>query len=332
MRGLVGKLLGFLNRVWSRDPVDVLALRLTCDGADLTWSVRANVLTTAPAGGTAAPLFIDLSLYTVTTLAAYLAAQTGYTVSYVDTGSVAGLSALCLRDQSGDVAASNGDHIYAATNPIYLLFGAIAQGLRWARSAIVQMLLQMQIPTAAGEWLDFHGKYYVVPRNLGEPDPSYSARIVPQVLLPKGNNVAIANVVSATFGQPVRVVDAVTYAAPRPQRNGTIQYDGTNLHQTVGSSPTYGLFDIQVGQDILGTGDPLPAAAVRAVVEKVRDAGTQLRSIVGIPSALTDQAMSPSGDVAEMTVVTRLRRNGTYLRNRTVTYSGSASETETLAG
>ena len=336
MGPLVLKLLAFLNRVWRKDPAQELAIRLVCDGQDLTWQIADGILTINPTGGTAAPLAIDLSAYTVGSLSLFLAEQHGYAVLYTDSDQVYELSALVLFDQAGDVNTTNGDHIYAFTNPNWSIFGAAAQELNAAQSQIVQMLLQMSIqidPTqgASGEWLDLQGSYYAVPRIPGETDISYAARIIPTVLLPKGNNVAIANIVGKILGQPVRVVDVITYTPVEPMYDGTYRFDGSQHYNAV-AHVIYGLFDITIGQDILGNGLPLPTALLRAIVETARDAGTQLRSITGTPSVLTDTAAMPTKDVATMTVTHQLLYNGARTFNGTLTYSGAQVVAETLLG
>jgi hypothetical protein len=327
--GLTEKLLGYLNRVWSRNPKDVLSLRLNCDGKGMTWQIRDNVLTTLPVGGTASPLTVDLSLYTILSLGYFLGMQQGYLVPYLDEEIVGPLSAFALRDQIGNVSLSNGDHIYAATNPTWAILGAFARELAAARAQIAQMLLQMQIPTAEGEWLDLQGSYYDVPRTVGETDGSYGPRIIPQVLLPRGNNVAIANVITAVLGQPVRVVDVVDYSPVEPLFGGGVNFDGSHDYDSA-SHLRYGLFDVTVGQDLLGSGLPLPTAQLQALVENVRDAGTQMRSLSGTPSALADTAPLPTSDAATMTVTRATLFNGAYQFYGAASYSGSVAETETL--
>ncbi len=329
---LTSKLFGFFNRVWQADPLGALALRLTCDGSDLSWRISHHVLTTSPVGGTAAALVVDLSGYTVKMLAYFLGQQQGYSVPFVDLDAIGNLSALALYDQAGDdVLQSNGDHLYAFTNPNWAIIGAYARELWEARVQIEQMLLQMAIPTAGGSWLDLQGSYYAVPRSPGETDVSYAARIIPQVLLPKGNNIAIANVITATFGQPCQVVDVVEYTAAEPMFDGTTKFDGTNDFNPT-TRPIYGLFDVQVGQDILGGGVPFPTTLLRAVVNSVRDAGTQLRSLTGTPSVVSDAGLPVAGDAATMTVTHQTTFNGTHFFDGTATFSGEIVTPETLIG
>ncbi len=331
MPGWTERLLRHFNRVWSKDPAGVLALRLRCDGSNLTWVVQDDVLTTTPVGGTAAPLAIDLGLYTITSLANYLALQPGYLVLFVDTGVIGPLSAMALYDQAGDVNTSNGDHLLAFTNPTWAILGAYARELAAAKAQIVQMLLQMAIPTAEGEWIDLQGSYYGVPRTLGETDLSYGNRIVPQVLLPKGNNVAIANIIQAVIGQPVRVVDVLEYTPSEPMFDGATPFDGSRDFNS-SASPIYGLFDVQVGQDLLGAGLPLPTELLLSLVEASRDAGTQLRSLTGAPSLLADAAPLPATDAAELTVTKQTLFDGTYTFDGAADFSGAETWQETLLG
>ena len=98
---LTKKLLGFINKVFDKDPAPFLALRLRYVGAGMTWSVQDAVLRTTPSGGLGAPLVIDLRAYRIGELVNYLAAQTGYTVEYVDLSELSQLSAACLLDEIG---------------------------------------------------------------------------------------------------------------------------------------------------------------------------------------------------------------------------------------
>lgn len=257
---LTKKLLSFMHKVFDKDPAPFLALRLNCDGTGMTWSVSGARLLTTPVGGTAAPLSVDLTQYTVATLANYLAAQPGYVVAYADLTQLSLLGAAVLLDGAGDVVQSNGDHLYGYTSELWSYMEANAVELESAGAQIEQMLLQMSTTTAADMWLDELGSYYKVPRNQGEPDGVYGPRIIAQVLRPLANNVAIESALRViNAGLPVECNDYDTIV------NGS-----------------YGLFDIQmeVSLDLLAvTAYVILLLSIIDTIDKMRDAGTFLRRI-----------------------------------------------------
>lgn len=259
---LTHKLVGYLNRVFDRDPKPALALRLRYAGASMRWKVSDGVLTTTVTGGAGAALSIDLSTHTVASLAALLAAQTGYSVPYQDTGALAGLSALVLLDGEGDQDKSNGDHLRGYTSVLWACLDAVANELTLVRAAIAEALLQMSARTAEGGWVDEHGSYYNVVRAIGESDVAYASRIVAEVIKARGNNVAMGEAIkTAVHADDVAVKD---YASV------TVASDGTQ---------SYGLFDVTVASSIDTVLADEEDRLVRQIIEVMRDAGTFLRTL-----------------------------------------------------
>ncbi len=257
---LTRKLVGYLNRVFSHSPAPVLAFRLRYDGA-MSWRVEDGVFSTTVSGGSGSSLQVNMEMHTVASLAAYLAEQPGYSVPYVNPGSVGGLSARVLLDATGDQATSNGDNVTAYTSLLWAWLDPVARELKDAAEQIDQAVLQMTPQTASGEWLDELGMYYAVARATGEPDGLYAPRIIAEVLRPRGNNVAIASAVDAIAGGGVSRVDDAPLDA---------------------TSNSYGLFDLDVSFSIekleqFGMNSTLDAAL--KVVARFRDAGTQLRKL-----------------------------------------------------
>lgn len=259
---LTTKLLGYLNRVFDKDPAQVLALRLAYNGSDMRWTVSDGVLTTTVVGGSGVGLTIDLSTQTVGQLAAYLASQPGYSVPYVDASVLVGKSALVLLDGTNNQASSNGDHLYGYTSVLWAYMEAMSNQLTLIRAAISEALLQMSANTAEGEWVDVHGVYYNVLRNQGEADAQYAARIVAEVLQARGNNVAI--------GEALRI--AVGASAATVTDYGTIT-------TSTGGTKSYGLFDVEIDSTTDTTMGADQDALVRALIEALRDAGTFLRKL-----------------------------------------------------
>ena len=308
---LTQKLIGFLNRVFKKDPIAVLAFRLSYDGG-MTWTVADGRLTTVVVGGSGAPLDIDLSGYTVATLSNYLATRPGYSIPVVTSDSaLLGLSARALLDGSKDIAASNGDHLEAYTSVAWAWMDAAASELHVIGSAIAQAPRMMAVPTAEGEWLDELGSYYAVPRTDGEADAQYAARMIATIGRPLGNNVAMEAAINiVTGGLQADVTDA-------PAEPFTTPYAGTS----------YGLFDVVYSIALDGDDDlNVYIDRVRAVVESYRDAGTHLKSITASGALAdtydTNTQASDSGlavDVgvfAEETVqLEGKRHNGKYRRD-----------------
>ncbi|HVB37363.1 MAG TPA: hypothetical protein VND92_02460, partial [Vicinamibacterales bacterium] len=301
---LTDKLLGFLNRVFDKDGRPFLALRLSYAGA-MTWQVADGVLTTTAPG--AASLSVDLSGYTVASLAAFLAVQPGYAVPYLDGSALAQLSALVLIDGSGDIRQSNGDHLFGYTNPNWAVLDAFADQLEQAGTAIAAMPAEMSTTTADGEWLDLQGGYYSVDRQLGEADGQYGPRIIATVLQPRSNNLAIAAALSAATGQACQVPDVVAWGSPVPAHNGLINHDGSHTHNA-SAAPIYCLFDVATGYDLLGGASPTAfIVLVQGIVEALRAGGTHLRAVTLQGSTIADAAVPPTDAVGLLAIAANLQ-------------------------
>jgi len=259
---LTQKLIGYLNRVFDKGPGEVLALRLRYDGSAMTWRVADGMLTTTVVGGTGVALSVNLASYTVAELGVFLAAQPGYSVPYQDLSTFTGRSALVLLDGSGDQDKSNGDHLIGFTSVLWAYMDSIASELTLLRASIAEAIQQMSASTASDEWVDEHGTFYKVTRNLNEVDSVYAARIVAEVIKARGNNVAIAEAIkTAVLADSARVVD----------------YD--TITTATDTTESYGLFDVTVESSV-----DVPMAAnedalVRQIIEAMRDAGTFLRTL-----------------------------------------------------
>lgn len=325
------KLLARLNRVFNKDPVEVLALRFTYSGT-MQWTVADGVLSTVVEGGTGQALSIPLYGLSLGQLAGQLIASPGYSVPFLEP-TMAGLSALVLLDATGDPTLSNGDHLYAYTSALWSWTEAQAYELEAAGSAIGAMLAQMTTATAAGEWLDLLGSYYAVPRLAGETDAAYGPRIIAEVLLPKGNNKAIEAVIYAVTGQRATITDVVVYGNASPLFNGLIAFSGAPHYYNANAAPTYGLFDAVIGYDLLGSSDLTTfIAEVKALVNRMRDAGTQLRNIAATGSAVGDAVPASAPDVASFGYIVAAHFDGLHRFDGSIRYDGPAQGVETLLG
>lgn len=264
---LTKKLLGFLHRIFEKDPGQFLALRLSYDGA-MTWSIADGVLTTVVSGGSGQNLSVPLATFTISTLATYLAAQPGYSVPYVDGTELFDLAAVALLDGAGDINASYGDHLYGYTNWIYSYVDTAGSELAEAKTQLGNALQQMNVITAEEDFLDEQGSYFGVPRQQGELDAAYSVRMVQQILRPLANNVALQEILkSINHSLTVLVTD----------------------HDVLVNN-SYGLFNVDFyisPEDLGALGFDGVVGSAEALIENARDAGTFLRALHVITQPVT---------------------------------------------
>lgn len=271
------KLLNHLHRVFDKDPEPALAFRLRYDGT-MTWIVKDGVLKTTVTGGTGAGFSATLADYTLTTLCDWIETQAGYTLEYRNAdGAYMGRPATILIEGSGDQAASSGDHLYGYNALLWSVLHAYGDELETARAQIIEMLKQLVIPTAAGEWVDEHGGYYGIKRLSGEADAPYGNRIIAEVLRPRGNNVAMEMAIRDAAGIDVKVVDVPLQG--HGLRNGTFKYDSSRQHDA--SVGNYCLFDV-IFEPLIGNPNYTQqqlADIINDIIERYRDAGMHLRYI-----------------------------------------------------
>lgn len=290
---LTQKLLALLHKVFDPDPEQFLALRISYS-AGMTWTVSDGVLTTSVVGGPGENLTIDLTTLTVRQLVSYVSQQPGYTVLYADNGNNAALSARVLIDGTGDIAQSNGDHLYGYTSLVWAYMEAVGVELKAAKAQIPEAIKQLSVPTASSDWLDELGSYYNVPRLQSEADTAYGARIIAETVRPRTNNVAIERAISFYTGQATKVTDVTLYGPVFPRYDGTITRNSEYFYQSQ-SAPRYGLFDVQLGYDLLGDADPTNfSATVASIVNRLRAAGNHLRALSLQSSSISDSFTAPT--------------------------------------
>jgi hypothetical protein len=305
------RLLGALSRVYDTTPDPILGLRLSYLSGSMSWTIADDTLTTIVVGGMGVSLTIDLSQYTLTTLATYLASQPGYVVLYLDDTGYASLSALALVPGSSDISVSNGDHLLVARNPTWILFAALAAELTLAKIAIDLMPAEMATTTANGEWLDVLGGYYAVPRQLGEADVQYAPRIPAEVILPRQNNVAIAAALEAATGQNATCTDAPVFGNPEPAFDGAISFSGAPHFYNASARIIFNLFDVAIGYALLGSATPTDFLFfIRQQIDRLRAAGTHLRNLTLLPSVMGDVFTPPTDALVENVFVNTLQGTG----------------------
>ena len=298
---LTQKLLGLLHRVFDPDPERFIALRIRYGGG-LVWTVSEGVLTTTVSGGIGSNLTINLVNYTIRQLINFLSQQPGYSVTSSASSEQMSLSARILIDGSGNIAASNGDRLFAYTSLVWVYLESVGVELRAAKAQIPQALNQMSITTASDDWIDELGAYYGVPRLQGENDASYGARIIAEVVRPRSNNVAMEAAISYYTGQKTKVTDVTVYGDRFPKYNGAITRNSAYKYQTQ-STPRYGLFDVQYGYDLLGGQDPSTfASTVAGIIDRLRAAGTHLRALSLQAGTISDDFTPPTDGDLPITV------------------------------
>jgi hypothetical protein len=298
---LTKTLLGYLNRVFNKDPLEFRALSIDYAGDGMTWTVADGVLTTTVSGGRGVDLSIDLSAYTLDALVSFIAAQPGYTTTYLSAENKA-LSALVLLDATGDISASGGGDLYGYSNVLWAYMEANAAELKAAEASIQSLASEMQTTTADTIWLDLLGIYYAVPRLTNESDASYGPRIIATVIRPASNNVAIEQAIETWTGQQATVTDVVLRGVTGNIYNGDHKHDGSIKHDAVNTN-VYGLFDVTYAYDLITGGDLSSfQSTVISLVNTLRAAGTHMRSIALTGSVLTDKLTPPTDSFSIISV------------------------------
>lgn len=279
------KLLGFLNRVFDKDPRSVNVVSFSCDGT-ATWTVAGGVLRTTVVGGTAGPLEIVLDGLTLQGLSDAIDAAPGYAAALLDPGR-ASRSATIVRDDAG-VEDASGVILQAYTSILWSWAHAITIELGLVRTQVEAAPAQMEIGTSTSMWVDEIGSYYGLERQSGETDEVYGSRVVAETLQPLGNNVALERAIEALSGARVTVTDVTSFGDVGPRHDGTITHGSVIVTEelrhrhNVATQVFYGLFDVAVDEGY----EALAEAAmpeILAFIERARDAGFHLRTFETAP-------------------------------------------------
>ena len=300
--GQIGRMLRRLPTPFDVDPEPFAALTVAYAG-DWSWSVSEDTLSITIQNGPGLSATIDLTLFTLGQLATYLAVQPGFSLGAGPTIAQALLSATTLVPAAGAAAAGESVLLQGFQSLLWAYFSAAAAELRAARASIAGALQQMILTTASVEWLDMWGGMYGVLRSGGEADSDYAARIYATIFAPKCANAAISEAIQGVTGQPTVVVDAMNT-------------DGSHA---------FSLFDVTVGFDILSTADPTAyEAAVIALVNQLRAAGTHLRSVLLSGSAVSDIAAGASSEVPAVSLINWNFFDGVHRCDGSIDFSGSS--------
>jgi hypothetical protein len=328
---LTSKLYGYLYRSFSSGAGDFRVLSFSGTSA-IKWRILDTLMVVEHGAGVST---FDLSTVTIYQLQHRIDRLSALSVSYYDP-QAGNLSAMCLLDGSGSAGAGETVELFAFSSLVWTFLDAASKALKAAKTNIETMPAQMSIKSAEDEWLDELGGYYGVPRNNGEVDAGYGARIIYEVLKPKNNNISIEEAVRHSLGQrfPVRVTDApVETVYKYGRRDGSIMFSGVRRHGPIVRS-YHNQFDVETDVDLIaGESISLSISKVVQVVERFRAAGTSLRQ-VRASGGISDQA-TPSSDSmsfgATYPILDRLCphvRDGSVLRAGAVVYGFPAEELE----
>lgn len=290
---LTERLLGYLNRVFDKDPKPFVAMRVEAD-QDWSWSITDRAMVLRHAAGTAS---YSLSTMSLAELVQAIDGLPGFVASVGDYDRV-GLRASVLLDGEEGVLGGS----IAPINGYSSLLWAIMEG--WAVQLIdlqVQVAgapAQLNLNEGSGIWLDEIGSHYGVPRGLNEIDPVYGPRVIAEALRPRSNNVALEAAIKVYTGQDATVTDVETFGGTFPLHDGEIDHDGSAVHNAEAIS-LYGLFDVVYGFDLeLGNDITSFQGELRKLIGRLRAAGTHLRALALQSSALADAVQRPVDDVA----------------------------------
>jgi hypothetical protein len=315
---LTSILIGYLNRVFLRDPAAVLALRIDYVTGHMTWSVADEVMTLTVNDGPGQSQSIDLTQYSIIQLSRFIAGLTGFTVPYRN-AAMSQFSATVLLDATGDISQPLGDRFMGVTALPWVYLDSVAEQLEAAEDQIVQMPALMSIPTSAGSWLDFLGTYYDVPRLANEADGIYAPRITATVIQPKANNVAMEIAIQTYTGQMATVTDVTTEGDVTLSYNGSIEFDGSHTFSGGSATIQYNLFDVDIGYDLINGGTLTPfIAAVTALVGQLRAAGMHMRQISVAGSSIGDSFIRTPTDA-----MTPINTTENFFYDGSVNFDGS---------
>jgi|GEM_PF-5790313 len=196
------------------------------NAAGVSWSVGDERLTCVLSGTT---YTYDLSAFTITALAAKMA-QDGFQISEIKS-EFAALSACVLTEGSGNTLTAN--RLFAWRDILRAVFGAYARELRVAKKSIPLAVDQMAVPTAEGEWLQFHGDIYGVAKtSQAMTDAAYRLLIPAEAFRLRVNARAIEQAVLDITGKDITIKEPMAnlFFLDKSALSGSAKfYDGTSI-------------------------------------------------------------------------------------------------------
>lgn len=177
-------------------PLAIPVARLTAPGG-VSWDLGGGMMKVTVAGasttitldGSIGDLIGDLALF-------------GVSLTFSDPD-LFDVPASALMQGWGSDASSTEDALSLFTTTLWGLLDAYGSELNETEVNLIAALEQLYMNTADGELLDVWGGYFAIPREIGEVDPTYYARIVREVMRPRVNRFAIEAAVKDNTGLSV---------------------------------------------------------------------------------------------------------------------------------
>ena len=196
------RLLGRLNRVFDKEPVAVLALRIRSP-LGLRWRVKDRVLSVMRPG--LPDLLLGLEGRSIAQLRDALEAAGVQIAYHADEPEVLVQGALSLVEGQGDQDKSNGDWLVAYTSILYAWADAVGRYLDLARADIPEALKQLVVPTSEGFWSELWASHFGLARRRNEPDARLNYRTAYEWRRPRSTPLAIQLNIKNLLGADVRV-------------------------------------------------------------------------------------------------------------------------------
>lgn len=183
------------------DPDAAIALRIGHpDG--LTWHCEDGYLTVVVGGESLPPFALNGTLQQ---LVSQLAVS-GIEVKYANQ-ELLHLASGALLEGAGNDQSSLADQLKVFQSNLWTVLDAYGVAVDETDRHIVEGIAQLYIGSAEGEFLDYWGEFFDVPRNADEPDLDYRTRMIVEVLRPKSNKIAIENAISEVVGDRVELYE-----------------------------------------------------------------------------------------------------------------------------
>lgn len=119
-----------------------------------------------------------------------------------------GLSALALPEGEQGSDEAGGAYLSIPTSALWTLLRSIGVELQDAADAVDEARAQLYLRTASGEWLDYWGAFFGLPRE-GRGDDDYRTYLIVETLRPRSNPRAVEAAVRDATGWEVSLYEPV---------------------------------------------------------------------------------------------------------------------------
>lgn len=185
------------TRVWRKDPVPVLALELTYTGpgtAVVELRDDAHFVVSGESGAGSFDIDLDADGFTLADLVEAILQHGDYGALLQDPASTE-LLAISLITEPSRPIGPGGVTFHRFTSPNWRLFRAIAKRLDLTEPDLDAAAEQLNLLKAAEFFADFWGTFTGTLRKDGESDEAYTARQLRELLRPRENNGALADLI-----------------------------------------------------------------------------------------------------------------------------------------